>query len=253
MGDVITLSIQRQEEKFCFCPTPTAEGIINILRYCQNFGEMGVIGGPPGVGKTETIKHYVAANGHAWMVTATETTGKLAPCLSAICDAMELWTAEVSALGLRRAIANHLRYRTGCIIVIDEAQHLADNTAEELRSLYDELGLSVVFIGQTELLTRWMTENGSAKPRWAQLASRLGPRYRIHGALPEDVAAVCEGHWRWGIDHKAMVCLQGIATDTAGVRDPVKVTVLAGGIAGESNPITAEHVDTAMKLRGMVR
>lgn len=212
-----------------------------------------MIFGPPGVGKTETVKNYVTQHGHAWMVTATEITGKLAPCLGAVCEAMGKWVGGYSLADLRTVIVNSLRYRSGCILVIDEAQHLADNAVEELRSLHDELGLSVVFVGPPEVMARWQTENGSHKARWGQLASRLGPKYHVRGVPPEDVQTVCEGHWRWGIEKKAMGLLQRIATDTMGVRDPVKVTLLAGGLAGDGNPIKAEHVEAAMKLRGMAR
>lgn len=254
MGDLVNVGADGTEGKSRFVATPTATAIIGLLECCQGFGEMGVIIGPPGVGKTAAIDGYVAGHGHAWKVTAKPSKNKLVPCLAMIKDAMVgHWPYLSSAPELHDTITDYLRYRTNCLLIVDEANHLGDDALEELRSLYDECGLAVVLVGPPELVSRWEAKGGKRHADWAQLASRIGPRLSVSAVLPADVAAVCEGQWKWGIDGKAMDLLQKIAKSTYGVRDPVRVVLGAGGYAGTGNRITVEHVDAAMKLRGMAR
>lgn len=143
------------------CNTPTAASITALLGYCQDFGELGVVVGEPGVGKTAAVKSYVAGRAGVWLVTLSPSTSALVPCLTLICTTIASFAPNTGALDVRGAILNRLRcYLDPCPLIIDEAQHLSDQAIEEVRALHDQAGMAVVFVGNRGLVDRWQNKPG---------------------------------------------------------------------------------------------
>jgi len=66
--------------------TPTAEAIISVLSYCPQYGELGLIVGDPGVGKTTAIIHYVETTAHVKAIEISHLpTPAFGPALEILC------------------------------------------------------------------------------------------------------------------------------------------------------------------------
>jgi DNA transposition AAA+ family ATPase len=74
----------------------------------------------------------------------------------------------------------------GHALIIDEAQNLNLQTIRHLLYLNDHAGLSMVFCGNQEVLTRATVDKGP----FAQIGSRIGFRKELRTLAPDDADAI---------------------------------------------------------------
>lgn len=225
-------------------PTPTGQRIFNALGYAHIAGDIAIIYGAAGVGKTETLRAYAEVKPSVFVATMTPATVGPLGALEEI--ALAVGMREVSGWGPRlfRELVERLRGTEG-LIVIDEAQHLSVRAIEAVRSLHDATGLGVALVGNDIVYTRMTGGNRTAL--FAQLFSRIGKRVRLRKPTKADVVAIAEG---WGVgDNKAREVLRDIANKEGALREVVKTlrlaTVATGGSAPTAEDIRAEWRDRA--------
>lgn len=150
-----------------FVKTRLAGKCLSLMRNTHLDGDIGVLYGSAGLGKTQVLKHYASAFKDVILIEADPGyTAKV--LLQELCERLgvgkrgnihELTENCISALN-----------GTGWLIAIDEAELLPYRALEVLRRIHDRSGVGVVLAGMPRLLLNLKGRMGE----YAQLYSRVG-------------------------------------------------------------------------------
>ena len=235
-----------------FVMTPTAEAIVSVLSYCQSYGELGLIVGDPGVGKSKTIAHYAEATEH---VVAFEMprlpTRAFGPALEMLCEGIgyDLYSRDYvaeRAFKLKRHLAGLWDGldENRPLIIIDEAQCLPEDVIDYLRHCWHVAQIGIVLSGNNDLRRRF---NRAKNTTLAPFDSRVGPRLDLRAPSPADVAALCRARGVQGARETAY--LQRHA-EAGGLRRVDKIiAVAARRLPGEA--IRLPQLETAILFLGL--
>jgi DNA transposition AAA+ family ATPase len=172
-----------------FVMTPTATKVINALQHAQVLGDMALIVGSPGVGKSAAARQYVAKTPRVVTVTASPAVRSVSAVLLTIINALSgrtpTYRARVESTNLIRA-----QMGAGWLLVIDEAQWCDFEALEELRAIHDATRCGLVLMGNASVLTR--IEGAQRDPAYAQLFGRAGWRVKLDKSDVSDVPPVLE-------------------------------------------------------------
>ena len=226
-----------------YTETDTAGKILKVLHFAQAAGDLSVVYGGAGVGKTTTIRHYAAHNPNVWVVTMRPDTATVAACLEEIGESMGLRSFSRSNR-LSRDICRRLEDTRG-LIVIDEAQHLSVPAIEAIRSIHDATGIGLVLSGNESVYAR--LTGGSRAASFAQLFSRIGKKLRLTRTTAADVGEIAALHGIAGA--KEIAFLTGISQKPGALRGVVKTLRLAAMFAGGELP-NHEHLAAAWRDLG---
>lgn len=193
-----------------FQETETAKRIIGAMGWAQQ-GELAVVVGDPGLGKTAALDQYAATHPNAWKATMSPSSASVHSMLLRVLRA----TGLVRDGGPNHILAQLLRDRVAnrnALLMIDEAQHLDPSALEELRHLHDETGCGLVLAGNREVLTR--IEGESRAAAFAQLYSRTSLRIILSKPTRVDVEVLLNA---WSVTApKEREFLSGIAMAKGG-------------------------------------
>lgn len=204
-----------------FIETPTATKIMDVLTDAQTNGELAVIYGGAGVGKTEAIKAYLEQSNNVWHVTMSPAASSAGNCLDEICCSLGI-DAGGRAVKAQRALVKFLKDSHG-ILIPDEAQHLSTSALETLRSIFDMTGVGMVLVGNDSVYAK--LTGGRRAAEFAQLYSRIGQRLKIVKPTRADVMAIVEA---WHVDDKeSKSLLAEIANKPGGLRGMIKTLRVA--------------------------
>lgn len=202
---------------------PTSERVLQVLEYAQHAGDIGVIYGAAGVGKSYTIEHYADENPNVWVATMTTAHAGVSPCLEEIALALDMRGTPGRAARLLREINRRVKDTNG-LLIIDEAQHLLPSSLEVIRSIHDATGIGVVLAGNESVYAR--LTGGSRTATFAQLFSRIGKRLKIVRPLKGDIVGVAKA---FGVEGaKAQQAVWDIGKKPGGLRGVVKTLRIAG-------------------------
>lgn len=250
MSKVVELKPSDDRSSANWSMTPSAEAIQNVLFQCQHEQDMGIIVGTPGTGKTTAIKDYVDDAPHAWLCTLSPAFSSLKPGLARLCEMLYEPTQTIGAHALRVGLTDRLEREIVLgepgLIVVDEAQHAADQLLEELRCIHDEIGIGVVLCGNPTFAARFKGKVAIAT--FSQLTSRIGARLELTAPTAGDVEMVCDCH---GVElARSRSALEKIAGQGGGLRTVVKVIRVAQRMAGDETAINPHHIAAAAKMLG---
>lgn len=172
----------REELEIGFVSTKTTRRIAEVMRDAHEGGEVAVIYGQAGLGKTQAVKHYCEQNPAAVLIEAN-------PSFTALVLMRKLATAcKVLNMGslndLFEAVADRLR-DSGRLIVVDEAENLPLRALEILRRLHDETGCGLVMSGMPRLVANLRGKHGEL----VQLYSRVSVALPLGDSLPDEELA----------------------------------------------------------------
>ncbi len=137
-----------------YLDTRSAREITATLVYAQTAAEMVTITAAAGVGKTTTCRHYAATRPHAVRVVMNASTGNKHAMLKRIATA--LGVIERDPARLLDAVGERLqRNGRSPILMVDEAQWLADDAVNLLRYFMDEHGSGIALLGNEEVAAKW--------------------------------------------------------------------------------------------------
>ena len=230
-------ALQRSERGWV--DTPTSKHILSTLASAQEYGEIAVIHGGTGVGKTMTAKRYAAECRDAWVAEASQATRAVRPLLQEVACACGLLYVHGSAYRLETDIVERMRKSRslsdeapGGLLVIDEAQHLGHSQLEELRALHDKGECGLALLGNDAFGSR------IDLPEFAALASRVGARVHLSRATAGDINALLDA---WGVaDAEARSRALALAAPPWGLRKLARALergTLARAKAGAARPI----------------
>lgn len=225
--------------------TATGARILGALGYAQQAGDIAIIYGGAGLGKTSAIRQYDTLALNVWHVTMTPASASVVTALEEICAALGV-NEFGGAAKLFRAVVRKVR-GTGGLLVIDEAQHLSVAALDQIRSIHDATEIGVALVGNTEVYARMTGGNRAAY--LDRLYSRIGKRLALRQSTKEDIAAILKA---WGIgDAKCRATLEEIARKPGALRGLTKVLRLAAMHAhAERVDLCCEHVGRAWRELG---
>jgi len=227
-------------------PTPTANAIMNALRYAQNAGDIALIYGGAGVGKTFTARRYQEDRPCVWIATMTPAMNSISACLTRI--ALAVGTPEIprGAARAENAIIAAVEGRNG-LLIVDEAQFLPPAGLDAVRSLHDASGMGLCFMGNETVYTQ--ITGGSRKAHFAQIFSRVGIKTRLTNPTIGDVETIVQA---WNItDAKGKSLCAEIARQAGALRGLTKVLRLASMMLSEGEKaLEFLHIQTAWAQLG---
>ena len=157
------------------------EQIAGVLAHAQASGDVVLVHGRPGAGKSWAARWQTGRRTGASLMVATPALGgsrSLLPLLARLAIALgspaPRWPSLAAA---EAAVLGRLADRSA-LIVVDEAHHLSARALDQLRCIRDIAGCGLALLGGDEL---WSTVAGG---RLDQLAGRLG--YRLPVAAPTE-------------------------------------------------------------------
>jgi len=218
-----------------FCKTSIALKMEAICSCCKCDGDMGIIIGASGIGKTEFLREMKRGDRSMLIVTSDPTTrspGAMLLSLSKFLPGVSRRSCTNSAFMMN--IIEHLR-GSGRLLVIDEAHFLPWETFEALRRIYDATGIGLVFVGQQFLYDQM--RGGTRKSLlWDQIFSRVGLRAHFKGNVPlADVEMIANKIYPFGLDKKSMEYLHHKANGQGKFRSMVKLLQRARRLAESEN------------------
>ncbi|HZZ89447.1 MAG TPA: AAA family ATPase [Caulobacteraceae bacterium] len=232
-----------------FTQTKTADSVLSVLRAAQTLGDMGLVMGEPGVGKTAAALQYAKTNPRVAMATGAPAIASAAAILRVLLEAMKKtprgrgYASKFELTTLARQV-----FEAGWLIVIDEAQHLQMEALEELRAIHDETGAGIVLIGNASVLSR--IQGNQRNPAFAQLYSRIGVRVILPKTPPADVDAVLA---TMGIEQPEVLQVAYAIAGKDNLRQVVKAARRAQMVARQNREdLSREHLRLAYSRLGGV-
>ncbi|WPZ33199.1 AAA family ATPase [Thalassobaculum sp. OXR-137] len=220
---------------------PTARDIVVTLAIAHADGDIVTITGVPGVGKTESAKHYRDNNRSVWLATMAPHCSSVVPALQEIAEAVGI--KDMSFTGARPLYRAILRKtaETGGLLIVDEAQHLNVKCFDEIRSIHDATGIGIAFLGNETVAGR-MTGGGRTGEH-AQVYSRVGGRRYIPRPTAGDVRAQAEA---WGVTSPECIAyVEEVAAKPGALRLVNKVVRRAVMHAGGVELMGLQHLKAA--------
>jgi hypothetical protein len=157
-----------------------------LLEVAEHQRWLTVLVGPPGTGKTYSVRHLYERqekDGRPFVLVTLLRHASLKDVLGAIARQLHV-SQRGSAYELGERIVEALR-RHPRLLVIDEAQHLKLTALEAVRGIHDLSGCGVVLSGSEELLER-LQEADARGTGLAQLWSRVGLVKKLDYLTDED-------------------------------------------------------------------
>lgn len=166
-----------------FVPTLAAKQGMEVMRFAHVEGEINVIFGAAGLGKTQMLKEYARKNSSAILIEVDPScTPKV--LLRKIAEAVGA-TARGVNNELLDSIVSKLK-GSERLLMVDEAELLSTRSLEFIRRIHDLTGVGVVLAGMPRLLVNLKGKNNEL----AQLYSRVGFACDLGNALPDDDLAL---------------------------------------------------------------
>jgi DNA transposition AAA+ family ATPase len=225
--------------------TPTGGRVLAALGYAQLAGDIAIVYGGAGLGKTTTIEQYRRSSPNVWIATMSPCTASAVPALEEVAEVLGI---EVSggAAKLQRAIVKRLRGTMG-LLIIDEAQHLSVAALDAMRALHDATGLGLALVGNESVYARMTGGNRAAY--LDRLFSRIGKRVRLTRSTKGDIDALIDA-WNLSV-RECRPALHDIASKPGGLRGMTKVLRLASLFAaGAGRPVNCDDIMAAWRDLG---
>ena len=166
-----------------FVPTFISRKVFEVARICHLDGEIGVLYGEAGLGKTEAVFEYGKQNSDVLVLEAD--LGYTAKVLFRELHRKIGLDGVGSIHDLFDDVVGKLK-GSGRLIIIDEAEHLPYRALELLRRVYDKAGVGILLVGMPRLISNLRGKKGE----YAQLYSRVGIAYRIENLKKEDTQSI---------------------------------------------------------------
>ena len=220
--------------------TPSARRIYAALGYAQMAGDIALIYGGAGMGKTMTARQYAGKKPNVWVATMTPGAHALGPCLDRVSEACGLRTPGGRAARIESTLRDRVEGARG-LLVIDEAQHLGLRALEALRGLHDATGGGLALVGNETIFTR--IAGGRRAAEFAQLHSRVGKRVRLAAPDRKDISLLLDA-WRPAVTAGARKRATAAARLPGALRGMTKLLRLAALIS-RGVEISGPHIEEA--------
>lgn len=222
--------------------TQTLDEISMAVSFAEAAGDISLIYGEAGLGKTVSLKEYAKTHPDVIYIELKDCDKSV----KGVCEKV-LSCIGKEQRGTDRAlvdvITNYLT-STPKLIIIDEAQHLSVRALENLRAINDVTETGVVLCGNPTVYDRM---HGRGQAHFAQLYSRIGIRRHISVPSLEDISSIFSPY---SLDKESLLYLHQLALLRGGIRNCVKVFSIAMQLQDdEEKPLNIAQLKTAYQLR----
>jgi DNA transposition AAA+ family ATPase len=175
--------VRNRRIKLKFVETTTSARVFDACRMCHLDGEIGVVHGDAGAGKTTSIKEYAKRNSDVILIEADRsyTTSDLFREIHKKCG----FDGEGNLNKMKDDIIDRLE-DSGRLIIIDEPESLSVRALDLLRRINDKAHVGILFCG----LERFMENLRLRQTDFAYLYTRVSFKIALDSLLPEDVEAI---------------------------------------------------------------
>jgi hypothetical protein len=157
---------ESHQEKYHFVKTDSASKGLTVIDYAHTEGEICVLHGAAGLGKTMILKEYARQNPEVILIEADPGyTARV--LLEELCRHLGL-TRRGTIHDMTDTCVQALK-DSGRLVMIDEAEMLHYRSLEVLRRLHDKTGVGVVLAGMPRLIVNLTGRKGE----YSQLYSRV--------------------------------------------------------------------------------
>ncbi len=174
--------LQTPKKLFPFVLTGNAQKVFETARFCHIDGEIGLVIGDAGTGKTTAVKEYARRNPDVILIEAD--LGYTTRVLFRELHRAVGYDGEGLIHDMFTDVVGKLA-DSGRLIIVDEAEHLPYRALELLRRVYDKAGIGILLVGMPRLLTNLRGKRGD----YAQLYSRVGIATKLHPVSANDAQA----------------------------------------------------------------
>ena len=222
--------------------TQTVDEIFMAVSFAEAAGDISLIYGDAGLGKTISLKRYVSMHPDAIYI-------ELKDCDKSVKGVCEKILSRIGKLqrGTDRLLVDIItKYlsSTPRLIIIDEAQHLSIRALENLRAINDVTESGVVLCGNPTVYDRM---HGRGQAHFAQLYSRIGIRRHVTEPTLDDITAIFQPYC---LDKESLLYLHKLALQRGGIRNCIKVLNIALQFQDtEKEPLNIDHLQSAYQLR----
>lgn len=221
--------------------TPTSSKVLAALQYAQLAGDIAVIYGGAGLGKSKAIERYQHTSMNVFAVELAPTHYGLLASLEEIAIAVGIRDYVRSGSFLHRAICRQLR-GAGALLIIDEAQHLGMRALDQIRSIHDQSKVGLALVGNELVYTQLAGRDRAAY--LDRLYSRIGKRVHLRKSAVADADALAAAWHVHGAACRARI--REIASKPGALRVLSKVLRLAAIYAqGEDRRICLADIEAA--------
>lgn len=228
-----------------FVLTDTARRVMAALGYAQIAGDIAVIYGGAGLGKTSTVREYQRSYPNVFIATMSPAKASVAAMFEELCYSIGFRNLSVGAARQQRDVERRLSGTAG-LLIIDEAQHLSVPALDALRSIHDSTGIGLALVGNETVYTR-LTGGSRHAAYLDRLFSRIGKKVKLAHPTPTDVEGLA-GVFNV-VDKESVALLNQIGGRAGALRSVVKVLRLAAMKAEGKTP-NADQIKAAWKELG---
>jgi len=169
-----------------FAWTSVAEDISSALLQAQIEGDMLLIFGASGVGKSEAAKAYCQREHNAVLLTANASWTSKALVME-LAKALELDRIGKSLSDTVTEISNALE-NSGRIIIVDEADYICARGLEIMRQIHDQSRAAIAFVGMAQFYAT--LKRGDSRHSFTQIYNRLGNIVQVNEVTRDDLLAI---------------------------------------------------------------
>ncbi len=241
-------------------PIRSAVAIAEGVEICRKTGQMGLITGPSGTGKTTaasaTVAALAGADIEAHYVMMTRAHDGLLPGLLRIANAIGAHAQpHLGCAGVYDDLVNHMlsSWQRGGVLVLDEAQFMSEALIDGLRNIADDLrgknrARGIVMVGTPELAAKINGKVGGRSKHFAPLRGRLYMA-DIEDLSNEDFETIAAHYELPG--KQALELLARVGSGRGGLHNVARVLPMAERIAGLGNPLSLVGLRVAVQGQGV--
>ncbi len=219
--------------------------ILEKVYVTQTTGDILLIYGDAGCGKTTALQYYAQHNKNVIYVEADVTNSSCRSILKLIAEELGE-TSRGATSNIMQQLIKKLN-GSSVVLIIDEAQHLVPKAFDAIRALNDKAGIGIVYAGNPSIKKRMY---GTKQDDFDQVYSRIGyhcPLYNKYSA--EDIQEIFKGY---GLDKECITYLRKVAQRKGGLRIMIKQYCMAVNIAlSLEEPFEIIHLQEAAERMGI--
>lgn len=229
-----------------FVDTTIARSIRSAIRQTRARGELGLLAGDSGIGKSTTIAQYCTKDKSILLYRANPTfRGGIHPVLLQLVS-IATKTQEIkrmSASALYSVLADEMRRRFK-LAIFDEAQCFSRDMLDVLRILAEDSGVPILFSGNNQVYEGTFA-NGMPAAAFTQFKSRclVNKQIQTIDIQPSDVAMIARQLLTDDTLSEVSSALVGVARSEGGFRSLRGVLQRAHEKAKGGSPTPAQVLD----------